>query len=292
MRTLTLVLVCLLLVTCAMALESGPSNKVGYVKVYCPGALDENNIATDSYQEFGLPFRFWDVPGNNIPTYGSLSTCPSDIVGNQANPGTGATADLVIRQDLGDYGYRNPSGVWSGFLELYCEMTPAQAYWFDNLRGYDIEVVLAGDADINTDNIDAVEVYAPGSTSPDDEVYIPYSWRDARELGVDQLGLLEQGFLGGLNASTSDYIVQQGLSGFYAWYKSNTSTWMGLMNTVVPGESYWITNKHPTSDYWYTFASPPALGQMPTSKPASAAIAKFKHSLVKKAPVKAHTTER
>jgi len=251
----------------------------------------------EAYQEFGLPFRFWDVPGtSSVPTYGSLTTCPSDIVGTQALEGTAATADQVIRQDNGRYAYRNgTTHNWAGLLETGCLMEPAAAYWYKNMRGYDMDLILAGDAEIDVNDIPERSVDEPGSTAPEDYTYVPYSWRDARELAVGDLGLIEQGFLGGANAAESDRVLQQGLSGFYAWNKTSGTPplgWKGLMTTEVPGEGYWISNQHVGSNWAYTFAAPPALGQAPTSKPASAAIAKFKHSLVKKASVKAHTTDK
>jgi len=296
MRTLTLVLVCLLLVSCAFALESGPSNKVGYVKTFCYGYDDPPNVHQDVYTEFGLAFRFWDVPGSNVPTYGSLSMCPSDVVGSQPAPGAPDVSDQIIRQD-GDYGFRGPDLAWYGFLESDCSMEPATAYWYRNSHGTSMDLVLAGDAEIDVNNIPPRYIAEPPTTDPADENYVPYSWRDARELDVATQvapGLFAQGFLGGESADYSDMLVQQGLAGDYAWYRNINPGmgWYGGMTTVVPGEGYWISNKHVGNSWIYTFAPPTALGQVPSSKPTISTIAKFKHSLVKKAPVKARTTER
>jgi len=297
MRTLTLVLVCLLLVSCAFALESGPSNKVGYVKFTCYGYTSGGN-PVDAYQEFGLPFIFWDVPGNNVPTYGTVSNCPSDILGTQLTPGYLDDADQVVSQS-GFAAYRDAGNlnVWAGDLEDYCLMNGGDAYWINNRRGYNIDIVLAGDAEPNGTGINTCYNYDPPVGG---QAYSPYSWRDPRELTLDQLGLnpgfVNGSFRGGEWDYESDQIVQQGLSSSIAWYASGNdffpAGWNGDVMTVVPGEAYWIMNAH-NGNYWeYNFAPPGALMQAPTAKPASATIAKFKHSLVKKAPVKARATER
>lgn len=298
MRTLTLVLVSLLLVSVAFALESGPSNKVGYVKVYCGGYEDPPGTPQESYQQFGLPFRFWHVATSNVPLYDSLTTCPSDIIGLQANPGTADLADQIIRQD-GDFAFRNASGVWTNFLQFDCSMEPATAYWFKNMRGYDINLILAGDADLNANNIPSRYISEPGSLDPLDESYVPYSWRDPRELSMIQLGLNEGPpapnsghFEGGSDISNSDWIVQQGLAGDFAWYKYTTTTWMGGMAVVVPGESYWISNKHPDNGWDYQFVPPGALLMQTSPAHTPSVISKFRHTVAKKvAPVKTHVME-
>jgi len=285
-----LVLVCLLLVSAAFALESGPSNKVGYVKFACGGFSDESG-PLDSYTQFGLPFRFWDVPTSNVPTYGSLTTCPSSICGAQLNPGTAVSGDLISRQD-GDYAWRTTASgnPWDGFLELDCAMEPATAYWFVNRRGFDITFVLAGDADVSAESIPTKGIGGPISNDPLDENYAAYSWRDPREQPMDQLGLIEQGFTGGAFGWQSDKVTQQGLTGDYAWYNTTTSSWDGFVSTVVPGEGYWITNMHEFHDWEYTYA-PVGLMRAPGSHDRTPVIAKMPHKAAKtKAAIKTRTS--
>src|SRR5512140_2823341 len=101
MKKVMLVLVALLMVsTFAFALESGPSNKVGYVKIATAGG------ATPTFTQFGLPFKFWNVPSGNVPQYGTESRKPSSICGTQPNCGAIGTADRIMRQDNQQFAWR------------------------------------------------------------------------------------------------------------------------------------------------------------------------------------------
>ena len=118
MKKVMFVLVALLLVsTYCFALESGPSNKVGYVKLNCLAG----NTA------FGLPFKFWAVPAGNVPTYGTEST---QSLGHRRRPDE-------LRHDLhggpglsdgGNFAYRNSASScgWAGTLETVGGYGPGQ----------------------------------------------------------------------------------------------------------------------------------------------------------------------
>src|SRR5512143_3711710 len=103
-KVMFVVVLMLVASTCFAQLQSGPSNVVGYVKVVCSAANPPS--LPSAATPFGLPFKFWDVPSAGIPTYGVVSTNPSDIIGDQSRCGSIATADLIVRQDGGSQAYR------------------------------------------------------------------------------------------------------------------------------------------------------------------------------------------
>jgi hypothetical protein len=194
----------------------------------------------------GLPFVFWDVPTGNVPTYGVESRKPSDILGTQlVCAATSITADRVIRQDLGDYSFRqSPSCIWQLALENASEMEPGRAYQFRTTNQPAKTFVIAGEADTTAIGIPTVTI--------NPNTYVPYSWRDPREIGVGHLNLHAQGFTGGTFSTPSDKVVEIGGAGNYAWYKTTDNTWQGLLTTVVPGKSYYIVSKHsPAWSYTY-----------------------------------------
>ena len=252
MKKVMFVLVCLLIVsTFAFALESGPSNKVGYVKIQCNA---------NGYTSFGLPFKFWYVPAGNIPTYGQESRKPSSIVGSQANCGSLTGADRVVRQDNGEFALRQtPNCNWTQALETNpADMEPGRAYWYKNNTSSVRNLVLAGEADTTAVGIPSVTIGAPGS--PGGIQSTPYSWRDPRDVATNHLNLLAQGFTGG-GLTTSDKVLHQ-ISGAFAWYNTSNSTWQGFA-TITPGIAYWIQNKHSGHTWTYTYNASGAQLAMP-----------------------------
>jgi hypothetical protein len=245
MKKVMFVLVSLLIVsTFAFALESGPSNKVGYVKIQCNGGTGS------VYTSFGLPFKFWFVPTGNVPTYGTENRRPSSIVGTQTTCGSASGADRIVRQDNGNFAYRvSPGCTWTGSLETGAYyMEPGRAYWYRNGSGATRNLVLAGEADTTGAGIPGVLVQGPSSPGL---LNTAYSWRDPRDVNRARLNLLAQGFLGG-TATTSDKVLAQ-VGGASFYYLTNTSTWGGTLATVSPGVAYWIQNKHVGSNWTYTY---------------------------------------
>jgi hypothetical protein len=241
-----------LLVSYCFALESAPSNKVGYVKLNVAGGT--GNVYTVG---IGLPFVFWDVPTGNVPTYGVESRKPSDILGTQLVCAASAiTADRVLRQDNGDYSFRqSPSCIWQLALENNSEMEPGRAYQFRTTNQPNKSFVIAGEADTTAIGIPTVTINAGA--------YVPYSWRDPRELAVSRLNLHAQGFTGAAFSTLSDKVVEVGGQGLYAWYKSTDNTWQG-MATVIPGKSYYIASKHATPWAYHYNATGVSLTTPPT----------------------------
>lgn len=247
MKKVMLVLVSLLIVsTFAFALESGPSNKVGYVKIQCNGG------AGAVYTNFGLPFKFWNVPTANTPQYGVESRKPSSIVGSQSACGSSSSADRIVRQDNGQFGFRNSGAgcTWAGSLETNpANMEPGRAYWYKNNTGSSTprNLVLAGEADTTGVGIPSIAIPAPASGLTN----TPYSWRDPRDVARNRLNLLANTFTGG-TATTSDKVLAQ-VGGASFYYLTATSQFGGTLLSVSPGVAYWIQNKHVGHPWTYTY---------------------------------------
>jgi hypothetical protein len=252
MKKVMFVLVSLLIVsTVCFALESGPSNKVGYVKITCTGG------AGTTFTSMGLPFVFWTVPTGGIPTYGTESRKPSSILGTQPACSTATLADRVIRQDNAQFAYRTGSACsWTGSLETAgpANMEPGRFYYFRMVNRATRDLVLAGEADITANGIPGVVIVAP--VPPQTVANIPYSWRDPRELPRDQLNLRQDGFRGG-TATGSDRVLEPS-TGKSFWFRTSDNTWQGTppsaLMTITPGRAYWIQNKHGSDPAWtYTY---------------------------------------
>jgi len=244
-KVLFVMLVLLVATTCFAQLQSGPSNKVGYVKIPVTAGTISNAVSTP----FGLPFKFWDCPGT-VPQYGVPATNggtyrPSYIIGDQLVHGISSQADRIAKQGgSGLYAYINNSSVWTGTLETAPgAMEPGRAYWFAN-RHAATNLVLAGEvANTALDSIITIAFVATGSVST------PLSWRISRVDSVKTLNLVGtpygNQFLGG-TSTTSDRIVEQGAGGGYSWYRTSDNTWplTTSLQVITPGKAYWITNKH------------------------------------------------
>lgn len=256
MKKVLTVVVCLLLVASAFALESGPSNKVGYVKT----TIVANSPGGTTSVPFGLAFLFWNVPTGNIPTYGDTTRMPSMIVGTQANAcTTSSCADNIVRQSGGLVGWRNSTagGNWTGSLQTTGgtgAMIPAHAYWYRNRSGVLRYMVLAGEADTTAAFVVARTIPAPSGTQT--ALSTPYSWKDPRAVPRAQLNLLQDGFTGDTSSTKSDEVAAQ-VGGTRFYYIVPPSTlplgWGGSLTALDPGRAYWIRNKHAGHLWTYTY---------------------------------------
>lgn len=277
MKKVLIVVVCLLMVGSAFALESAPSNKVGYVKIVC-GAVSGGVGSTP----FGLPFTFWEVPTGSIPTYGDTTQLPSMIVGTQAKCSTATRADAIMKQGSGAVARRVLSScAWSGTLESSADMGPGFAYYYQNRTGVQRNLVLAGEADTTAAGIPDRTI-TNGSGNPSTS----YSWKDPRELPRNKLNLLEEGFLGG-GATTGDRVIAQtagagGGIGTYFTYLTSSSTWSGTLASVSPGGAYYIQNRHAANAWTYQYrangnpiiAPPPSSGDISKTPAARTDVVK------------------
>lgn len=240
LKKVAFVLALTICVSVALALESGPSNTVGFVKIPCPQS---------AYTPFGLPFTFWDVV-SGVPQYGVTSAKPSDVIGAQLTGGDGTTGDQVIRQG-GSYAFRNTlPTLWTGGLESGSGMTAGGFFWLWNRHAVDQDMVLAGQVDTS----------AFGPITITDNAYTALSFRDARVVDRATLNLLTCGFMGGTSAATSDQVIEQG--GSYFWYRDPPGAWMG-MTSVTPGKAYWIFNYPHANGTWYYTYGPGAVSRPP-----------------------------
>jgi hypothetical protein len=227
---------------------SGLSNVAGYVRL----------IGFQGNTAFGLPFRFWLVPSSERPLYGTESSKPSSIIGNQVECGTVGNADrITVQGATGGYAYRNTAAScgWAGSLETGSGMIPSKAYYWN--RGVVWEpryLIVAGDADTTAVGIPSCVIPAPiisgGSAS------LQYSWRDPRVLPRDRLNLLQNEFTGGA-VSVSDRVVEQGGAGRFFYYRTgaNPAEWSGSLDEVAPGKAYFIVNKHFGHPWTYRYAA-------------------------------------
>jgi hypothetical protein len=234
MKKVMFVVVMLLVAsTCFAQLQSPPSNVTGYVKI---------TAVANGFTPFGLPFKFWDVPAGGIPSFGIVSTDPSDIVGDQTTCGAfSGVADLIWRQDNGDQAFRTCANVWQGALQTNSGMVPGEAFWYRNRTASNRNLVLAGEVD-NSGNYGLVTMNENGFTE--------YSWRDSRNVDRSQLNLLTSGFTGGAVSGASDQVWEQGGAGNIFWRRTTDNTWQGLLVTVDPGRAYWVFNRNHANDSW------------------------------------------
>lgn len=243
LKKVVFVLALTVCVSLALALESGPSNTVGFVKITC----------TQNFQNaFGEPFTTWDVI-SGVPQYGVFSGKPSDVIGAQLTGGNLLTGDRCAEQGgAGEYAYRTTTAaLWAGALENSGGMLPGKAFWLQNKQAFDQDMVLAGEVDTSG--------FGPIAISPNFQNAI--SWRDARVVDRSDLNLLTSGFTGG-NLLTSDRLAQQGGMGYYCYYNTSTSAWAGTLQGSEPGLAYWIQEKNGNS--WnYNYVSGGAMPPVP-----------------------------
>lgn len=256
LKKVIFVMLALLIATSAFAqLQSGPSNKVGYVKIEVPAGT----TSVPASVPFGLPFKFWTVSGN-VPQYGLPdlargSMTPSMIFGDQLpHYSAASTADKIQKQGgAGEIGWIHTSGNWSGTLQSNNSCEPGRAYWYVNKHAA-TQLVIAGEVD-NTGNYDTLSITVPTapSTTP---VSTPLSWRDARALDRSTLNLLGavygSQFIGSNVVSTADKLQSQKTGGGLCWYKTSAPAgWQpaapGLLTTLVPGDAYWVVSRQNSS---------------------------------------------
>jgi hypothetical protein len=262
MKKVMFVVLCLLIASACFALESGPSNKVGYTKI---------TAGANGFTPFGIAFKTWQVPTGGIPTYGTPGNKPSDIIGDQAFCGTAANADRVISQGTGSaFAWRlTPSCVWQNTLETASGMTAAKAYWYRNFQVTARDIVIAGEADVTT----LPPVVTIGAGTQAVPAYVPYFWRDPRSRSRDNLQLVVQGMHCG-TAGTGDRVVDQTSGGGFAIRLCLSPFWFGTMLTVEPGRAYWIQNRGALYAYQYDPTSNATLS-MPGSPKGDGGIMKI-----------------
>jgi hypothetical protein len=264
MKKIMFVVVLLCLASTSFAqLFSGPSNTVGYVKIVAVGnpAPGIQTVSTP----FGLPFMFWDAPAGGIPTYGSESTYPEDIAGDQLNCNTTAlNSDRLLRPDNAHSAYRDSDlGCgWTGDLQtdpdLLDRMVPGHYYFYQNRTDANRNFVLAGQ--VENSGVDGGSYVG---VLINNNQFNPYSWRDSRDRNRNDLNLRADGFTGGANALASDRVVIADGTGGNFWYSTTLAAWQGLAG-IVPGAPYWIHNRNHVNGAWtYSYDATSGIDMVP-----------------------------
>ncbi|KQC05235.1 MAG: hypothetical protein APR54_00030 [Candidatus Cloacimonas sp. SDB] len=217
--SMSIVLIFLLFSIPLFALESEPSETVGYVKVE----------AISGYTPFSLPFTFFDV------TYTETLDL-DDIIGNQLTGGDAFTGDQVYEVG-GAFAYYNSSTEqWSGILENF---TDNKAYYFKIQSGHsEADVYLAG-----TVLRESQSIYC-------DIGYTILGIREAGVIAIEDLDLIASGFTGG-SPFSSDQIIE--LGGGYAYYNTDTSSWNGTLTDIEPAKVYYIQVKTGHSAFTWNY---------------------------------------
>jgi len=193
------------------ALESDPSETVGYVRI----------TVNEGYTAFGLPFTFTNDLGDE-------SYAINDVIGDQLTGGNFIfQSDQII--DIFDGAsswYSNPALSWDPNMTLDTE----HSFYAKVLSGHGTQdVYLAGR--VEPEIIVYSTMMNPG--------YNPVGIKEAGVVGVEDLDLVESGFTGGNFIFQSDQLIDIN-TGFVAWYKSSDSTWQSSLTQVEPGAGYFI----------------------------------------------------
>ena len=191
-----------------IALESGPSETVGFFKIGVPAG----------YTAFSVPLKVY---------VGGVETLAlSDILGDQLTGGMAFNSDKVWDITAGTFAWYNTgTSTWVGFTDFI----DGHAYYVENKHAA-IDLYLSGTV------VEEACDYGTMAVG-----YNAFSVNSAKEISLDDLDLLSSGFTGGM-AFNSDKIWDI-TAGTFAWYNTGTSTWVGF-TTVTPTHSYYVENKH------------------------------------------------
>ena len=205
----------------AVAVESGPSNTVGFITWQCP---------VSNWTPFAFPFTYYNQ--GHVLTHNV-----NDIINGDFTLGD----EIYDQNTMTFITYSGTS--WSGGWN---EIVPGHAYWA-KINGGDVSAVTAGEVDLTEINLGTMQVG-----------WNPVGLRDPGVVILDESGLIESGFTGGENPTESDRIYDQNTLS-YAWYNTSTSSWVGLEDGLLPTHALWlwIHPDHTGFDWNYT----PSTGQ-------------------------------
>ncbi len=210
MKKLLIFTMMLVLIGSMVALESEPSEVVGYVKISAPSNFD--TALALPLEVDGLMTSVVYADGAGVPYItGGTNPNASDQI---QELGTGATAwyHTGMSQWMGDFAV----DVTKANLAKIRSTNPA------------IDIYICGKVDNTT-----VVNYAAIPANFDTEL----GFREAdSSVMVSNIGLLTAGFTGGTNPNASDQIQELG-TGTTAWYHTGMSQWMGDF-ALTPGKAY------------------------------------------------------
>jgi hypothetical protein len=212
-----------------VALESAPSEVVGYVKI---------EAAPNVYTAISLPL---EVDGMMVSEVFSDNSGTPMITGG-VNP---VYSDQI--QQIGGGGsawYNSATNQWVG--DFVVDVTKAYYAIIRNDHPA-VDLYVCGVYD-NTTIVTYDDILA--------NVYTPVGFREAGSVNASELGLMDAGFTGGPNPVLSDQIQQIG-GGGSAWFNTGTGLWVGDFE-LTPGAAYYLVIRegHPgLSGYQYPNAS-------------------------------------
>jgi hypothetical protein len=217
-----------------LALESAPSDVVGFLNVNAPVG----------YNIFSNPFTYYD--GTHTATLDL-----DDIVGTQLTAGTPANADRIIDANTGAYAFlmTGTPPTWTGTLT---DFNLANAY-YAKIFATPNNFYLAGSVEQD------VMVYGTMNVG-----YNVVGLKEAGSVSLDDLDLISSGFTGG-SPATSDRIIDAN-TGQFAFYLSGA--WSGTLTSTTIGHSYYILVKNTAFAWTYDpVNNPPTDFFVPSSTP-------------------------
>jgi hypothetical protein len=184
-----------------LALESDPSDVVGFVKI----------TTQVGFTPFSLPFTFYS---------GSQTFALDDIIGAQLTGGAAPfLSDQIHPVEGGTYGWYNNTN-WQALTNF----TDGHAYYVYILAGHSANpIYLAGNVEQTSVDFGTMAVG-----------FNPVGIREAGVVSLDNIDLLSSGFTGGAAPFLSDQIHPVE-GGTYAWH--NGTAWQGF-TTIEPGKAY------------------------------------------------------
>lgn len=200
-------LICTAVALPAMAVESGPSNTVGFISWSCPAG---------EWTPFAFPFTYYNE--GHVLTHDV-----NDILLGNFTPGDPTTADIIYDQNTMTSIYFTVDG-WTG---EWTEIVPGHAYWA-KINNTEVMAVTAGEVDLTEVNLGTMEIG-----------WNPVGLREPGAVVLENSGLIESGFTGGANPAESDRVYDQNALS-YAWYNTETSSWVGLSDGLQPTHALWI----------------------------------------------------
>ena len=216
MKKVFILSILVLFLSSLFALESSPSEVVGFVKL--DAAASPSNA---TYSMFSLPFTFYDATHTQTMDL-------DDVVGDQLTAGNLFTADRIIEIGGNDaYLATGTPPTWTGSL---VDFTINKGYYFKVLAGHSAQdVYVAG----------AVENFAQTMPNcpalPSAISYTLVAFVEAGNVVLDDIGLIGTGFQSG-NLFTADRIIEIGGNDAY----HDGTSWQGALTHLSPGKCYYI----------------------------------------------------
>jgi len=218
MKKVILPLILLMLGAALFALESAPSDVVGFVKVTCNAG----------YTPFALPFTQFNTSG--VETLALV-----DIVAPYMTGGTALSADRIMDIGTGSVAYKTGAGAISGFQNF----TIGHGYYMHN-RHSAFNLYLAGTVVPTVINFGTMGIG-----------FNVVGIKEASAVPMSSLDLVSCGFTGG-TALTSDKVWDMN-NGQTATYNTSTSTWAGTLTALTPGHVYYVQVKNNHTAFNWTY---------------------------------------